>query len=298
MAKNENVNMGINGDVVDDIIECDAHEIYVPDGRFRPLNTKKVKVIAESIQKQSRQLQPILIDKNGNLIDGNHRLHACISLGITVKCVVVDEYNNDKLSLMEIDSNLCRAELTDTQLENHLAERKRLYTILYPDTAKRGAKGAESSGKKAFAEDTADMMGKSTRTVERIVKRGEEACEELQEARDNKEITTADVDNILKEAGTNSEEQLDRMKAVIQAKADKKLVKKEEAPSKAQSQMTEQADKLDELIRDATELQKVNAELQDKYKKKSEALKKANETVKNLKERIARAKEANPDLKI
>lgn len=299
MARNEEKNMGIDGDVAGDIIQCEASEIFVPEGRFRPLNKAKAKKLSESIEANGRQLQPILIDRNGNLIDGNHRLEACRILGIKVQCIVVDEYNTDKLSLMEIDTNLIRNDLSQTETENHLAERKRLYNILFPDTAKRGAKGSDASGQKSFAEDTAEVMGVSTRTVERAVKRGEEACSAIQEARDNKEISTSDVDAILKDAGTDEEAQTDKLKAIIQAKAEKKdKPKVEPKESSTQTQMNEQADKLEELIKQANELQLSNQDMKAKYEKKAQALKKANETIKNLKDRIKRAKESNPELKI
>lgn len=297
-------NIGVTGGILEDFLELDCEDVYVPEGRFRPLDPKSVKVIAESIQKNG-QLQPILVDKNGNLIDGNHRYHACKQLGISVIAKVIDEVNEDKLALMEIDTNLCRKELTQSELEIHLAERKKIYIRLYPETAKGTF---AKTDKKSFTEDTAETLGVSKKTVERVVKRGEEATNAMREARDNKEITTSELDEVIKETqGLSDEDKNQALKDRLKAKAEAKAVPKvkedkseqvEEAV-KVQGEGIEEVLKLNKILEDS--FVKVNGVCEG-LKKKIEDLEtllaKEKETNKKLRDRIAKAKESNPDIKI
>lgn len=295
-------NMGITGGELEGFLEVDPSEVYVPEGRFRPLDNKAVKVIQESIEK-NKQLQPILIDKNGNLIDGNHRLHACINLGISCIAKVVDEVDEDKIALMEIDTNLCRKELTASELEVHLAERKKIYLRLYPETAKGSF---TKSDKKSFTEDTAETLGTSKKTVERLVKRGEEATDEMREARDSKAITNSELDEVIKEtSGLSTEDKNKALKEKLKAKAEQKVEPKE----KVEADTPEKPQEVQEVPADTTELLKLNKVLEDEYEKLNNTttqkikdletlLEAEKDKNKKLRERIAKAKEKYPDVKI
>jgi ParB-like chromosome segregation protein Spo0J len=304
----------ITMDELDGFIEMDTKEVHVPKGRFRPLDPKAVESLKESIEKH-KQLQPIIVSKAGDLIDGNHRLHACKELGIKVIANIIDEVNEDQLKLIEIDTNLIRKELSATETENHLAERKRLYNLLYPDTAKRGAKSTDASGKKNFSASTAELTGSSEKTVERAVKRGSEASPELQQARDDKKISTSDIDNIIKDVGSDTEKQHEAMKNLIKkkaeskAEADKKKLDKAKKEENIPEDVSTIADEFqDENIELHAELQKVRDELfsvaqelekvKKELNKKKTSLTKANKSVENLQQRIEKAKTANPELKI
>ena len=295
-------NMGITGGELEGFLEVDPSEVYVPEGRFRPLDNKAVKVIQESIEK-NKQLQPILIDKNGNLIDGNHRLHACINLGISCIAKVVDEVDEDKIALMEIDTNLCRKELTASELEVHLAERKKIYLRLYPDTAKGSF---TKSDKKSFTEDTAETLGTSKKTVERLVKRGEEATDEMREARDSKAITNSELDEVIKEtSGLSVEDKNKALKDKLKAKAEQKVETKE----KVEVDTPDKSQEVQEVPADTTELIKLNKVLEDEYTKLNDTttqkikdletlLEAEKDKNKKLRERISKAKEKYPDVKI
>lgn len=262
---------------LDNFIKVDADEIFVPEGRFRPLNMTKVKEIAKSIEAMDKQLQPIIIDKNKNLIDGNHRLSACLTLNRQVVCQVENEYDEDLLSLMEIDSNLMRQELSPTELENHLAERKRIYLKMFPDTAK----GKKGEGK-SFVEDTAEKTGKSKRTIERVVRRGEKASPELQEARDKKEIATRDMDKIISDVGEDAEKQKEALKNLLKTKKTDVSKDTEEDTSNKQ---------LEKLTKEIEQLKLDNVQL-------TEELDKAVKARDRYKTRIANAKSKHPDIKI
>lgn len=218
MKKVNNTKVGVDGDKVSDIILMDANEVFVPDGRLRKVDKSKVKGLVESISKHG-QLQPILVDKMGNLLDGNHRLSACIELGIRVEAKVMDVIDEDVARLIEIDTNLIRNDLSPVEQEKHLVERKRIYLKLYPETAKGGKSKGDS---KTFVEDTAEKMGVSKKTVERAIKRGETASEELQEARESKEISTSDMDTIIGKVGADPVKQKEALKDVLAKKKEAK----------------------------------------------------------------------------
>lgn len=147
--------------------------------RLRELQPLAVEVIAESIVDGGLQ-QPIMIrpkPKGGYiLVFGRHRLEAERKLGSkTIECRIT-EMNDDQARLAEIDENLYRSNLSKKEIAYHIAERKKVYEKLYPQTKQGGASGKAGGGKKAnndkvssFAEDTAKKMGVSKRTVERAV---------------------------------------------------------------------------------------------------------------------------------
>ena len=279
--------MGVTGDAVENILYLDVNEVYVPDDRERPLNKVKVNSLKDSISKTG-QLQPIIVDKVGNLIAGNHRLEACRLLGIRVKAEVLDEINEDKIKLIEIDENLIRTELTPSQLELHLAKRKEIYTRLFPDTKRGGkSKGEEA---KTFVEDTAEKTGMHHKTIQRTIRRGENASEELREARDNGEISTSDMDKIITEAGSNPEEQHEKLKALLATKAYPK-----EKPKKVKEDKPESLPIDLEYYKD---LEKERDDLKALLKERDKEITKLNTAVSKLQGRIEKAKLANPDLKI
>lgn len=284
MSKNEVKQMGVNGDAVEDILWLDASEIYVPEDRERGLNKIKVNSLKDSIQKNG-QLQPIIVDKIGNLIAGNHRLEACRLLGLKVKASVVSEIDEDKLKLIEIDENLIRSELTASQLEKHLALRKEIYTRLFPET-KQGGK-AKDGDTKTFVEDTAEKTDLKPKTIQRIIRRGENASDELREARDSGDISTSDMDEIIKDTGKDHEAQSEKLKALLQTKTEPK--KKPEVATK---------DILPVDLEYYTSLEAERDSLKETLKERDKELTKLNTLVSKLQNRIEKAKIANPDIKI
>ena len=81
--------------------------------------------------------------------------------------------------ITEIDENLVRADLTPSERAAHHAERKRLYLRLYPETGKGGdrksakAKSKRQNVAKTYTKAAARATGKTSRTVERDISRGD-----------------------------------------------------------------------------------------------------------------------------
>ncbi len=124
-------------------------------------------------------LNPITVDSSYTLIAGLHRLEAAKQLGwAEVECTVCD-IDSIRAELAEIDENVIRRNLTNTEVSSLLARRKKLYETLHPETIARNRPGHVNNHQsssdnvslepkvKSFVEDTAEKLGVSTRTVER-----------------------------------------------------------------------------------------------------------------------------------
>lgn len=153
------------------------NEIKVNPGR-REATSGDVQRLSESIAEVG-MMNPITVTADHTLIAGLHRLEAAKRLGWTeVKCNISDM---DALhtELAEIDENVIRTGLSDLELSELLARRKKIYETLHPSTIARNLPGHasnyESSSdkltgeEKPFSQDTAERMGVSPRTVERHV---------------------------------------------------------------------------------------------------------------------------------
>ena len=175
------------------IEELNPQKVYVPD-RLRAVSQDHVNALAESMA--GGQLTPIdVLQRRGRalprLIAGAHRLEACRIAGITVRACLI-KYTGPKdsleesLRLREIDENLIRHELSALDRAVFLAERQEAYEALHPET-RRGHKGADARHGRAnemftFAQDTADRLRLSKRTIQRAVSIGRNLTPEIREA--------------------------------------------------------------------------------------------------------------------
>ena len=165
------------------------NEIKVNPGR-REAALENVQRLSESVAEVG-MMNPITVTPDHTLIAGLHRLEAAKRLGWTeIECSVSDM---DALhtELAEIDENVIRTGLSDLELSELLARRKKIYETLHPTTIARNLPGHasnhESSGdkltgeEKPFSQDTAEKMGVSPRTVERHVQIAENLTPEAKE---------------------------------------------------------------------------------------------------------------------
>ena len=165
------------------------NEIKVNPGR-REAAPEDVQRLSESVAEVG-MMNPITVTADHTLIAGLHRLEAAKRLGWTeIECSVSDM---DALhtELAEIDENVIRTGLSDLELSELLARRKKIYETLHPSTIARNLPGHasnyESSGDKltveakSFSQDTAEKMGVSPRTVERHVQIAENLTPETKE---------------------------------------------------------------------------------------------------------------------
>lgn len=159
------------------ITELTVESIQV-SGRLRDVSPDGVASLVEAIGGKGF-FGRILVrrTKKGDfVIDGAHRLTAARELGMKdIPCDVVRCSEADA-RMLEIDGNLAGSDLTVLDTAVFLAERKRAYEKLHPET-KRGVAGAsvrwDATDIVSFASATAEKFGISERQVQRIVAAGE-----------------------------------------------------------------------------------------------------------------------------
>lgn len=150
--------------------------------RLRPVSEAAVESLLASIDQLGVMKDPIHVRKRKDnrlvLIAGAHRLEAARRLGWeTVQAKVWTDVTDDWARLMEVDDNIAGAELSPLDTAVFLAERKRIYEKLHPET-KRGVAGAlgrwdaTDTMSVAFVKATAEKFGLSERHVRRIAQAG------------------------------------------------------------------------------------------------------------------------------
>lgn len=155
-------------------------EININPGR-REATVESIEELARSIS-EIGLLNPITIDQEHTLIAGLHRLEAAKLLGwAEIECNIctLDALQTE---LAEIDENVVRTALSVIEYGELLERRKEIYESLHPETKAGQAQAAGmnrvignnvsdkmSATMKSFAQDTADKLGISPRTVERTV---------------------------------------------------------------------------------------------------------------------------------
>lgn len=150
-------------------------------GRLRPVDEAHAQLIAASMN-ESSLIQPVVVrtDSSGNglkLVVGGHRLRGAGILGWDEIPAILIEATDDEARQIEIDENLARKELTILERAEFLAERKRVYETLHPETANGKAKKPKTEKAKVanlatfarFSKDAAKSTGLGERTIQRSV---------------------------------------------------------------------------------------------------------------------------------
>lgn len=167
-------------------IELDPMEVTVADGLERVRrDLGKVKDLARSIDRFG-QLQPIVINRENELICGGRRLAACILAKRKVLAVYQDTLDPLTMREMELEENIQRKELTPA--EECLAI-KEIHTL------KTSIHGEAVSGRKGgwTLQDTAETIGKTKGNVIEALHLAEmvKCFPELKEAKTKSEIKKA-----------------------------------------------------------------------------------------------------------
>lgn len=109
----------------------------------RPLVTESVDKLANSIRDVGL-IQPITVKQrtvlSGGLsvpgyqiVAGHHRVAACRALGwAEIDAIVIEAGEHLQAELIEIDENLCRSELTNSQRAKAVKRRKEIWEALHP----------------------------------------------------------------------------------------------------------------------------------------------------------------------
>jgi ParB family chromosome partitioning protein len=136
-------------------------------GRLRPVDPGKVQLIADSILAWRAgggegSPAPITVRPcatGWKLVAGAHRLAAAKLLDDTEIEVNVHELDDLQARLMEIDENLCRAELNALDRATFLAERDSIWREMYPEKdGRKGSLQARWHSARPDGGDTTDKM--------------------------------------------------------------------------------------------------------------------------------------------
>lgn len=154
-------------------------------GRLRPVTEAGVESLLASFRDIGVIKDAIHVRRSGRgeavrlrLLAGGHRLEAARRLGwTTIRAQVWTDITDDLARLIEVDDNLAGAEMDALDTAVFLAERKRVYERLHPETvAKTGAalvahrwNTADMMSVVSFATATAQKFGLTDRHVRRMI---------------------------------------------------------------------------------------------------------------------------------
>ena len=220
-----------------------ALDMIVVEDRLRAVDEAAVEHIAESME-QRGQIYPIQITTiepgQFRLVNGAHRIAAARKLGWThIEAFLVDGLEEEEFALLEIDENLCRAELSPLERCRFLAKRKELYERLFPESRHGGdRKSATQQGNikmppwhldpdtvparqtrtPSFIENTAASTPWSSRTISRSTRIGQRLLPDLQAALSDTPIArrTRDLETIADMTPDKQEGLLERLQTAQQ----------------------------------------------------------------------------------
>ena len=136
----------------------DPLSIKVKEGldRYRQ-DMGDIEQLAESITRL-RQILPVIINRNNELIDGGRRLAACILAGVQVKCVYEDVIDPYEMRELELEANLHRKDYTP-------AERAKAISDLHELKQAKYGKSVSGSTEGWSIEQTAKSIGQTRGSV-------------------------------------------------------------------------------------------------------------------------------------
>jgi len=168
------------------VVELAPTEIKVREGleRFRQ-EVGDVQALADSFVR-TRQILPIVITRDNELVDGGRRLAACLLAGIKVKAVYEDVVDDYEMRELELEANLHRKDYTPAEEALAIDELHRL---------KQSRHGASISGstKGWSIEQTAELLGKTRGSVYNAMEMASlvRAFPQLKQAKKKSEIKKA-----------------------------------------------------------------------------------------------------------
>lgn len=123
------------------------------------------------------------------IVAGHHRVAAARALGWTEIDAIVDTAEHLQAELMEIDENLCRAELTASQRAQAIKRRRQIWEALHPAEIQVGKVCPPESAtgykqpppqEKGFAASTAAVSGESKRAINQHLARADALGDDLE----------------------------------------------------------------------------------------------------------------------
>lgn len=167
-----------------EILQLDPALIVVGP-RLRAVDADYVQQLAESIRLRGLDapIRVTMADEAGfhRLIAGAHRLEAVRSLGLPTIAAIPFEGTEQEAALLEVEENLIRRELSELDRAGFLAEHKRLWLELYPETAHGGDRRKKQIAKSGdlaehpltqrYTAAAAAKLGWAERSIQRAITR-------------------------------------------------------------------------------------------------------------------------------
>ena len=156
-------------------------------GRIRSVDDDYARMIGVNMA-QKGQNQPILVRpaENGRfrLIDGAHRLRGAQLTEPPMEMIhaIVRSLSDDEADLAEIDANLVRHDLNELDRCEFHRRRQEIWKRLHPlgEKPKRGVNDDKFVVLlRTYSKATAERLGVSQRTVQRLIERGEHISPEV-----------------------------------------------------------------------------------------------------------------------
>ena len=147
-------------------------------GLIQPIRVRPAGVIVRGLGEQGFQI-----------VAGHHRVAAARALGWTEIDAIVDTAEHLQAELIEIDENLCRAELTASQRASAIKRRRQIWGALHPEEIQVGKVCPPESAtgykqpppqEKGFAASTAAVSGESKRAINQHLARADALGDDLE----------------------------------------------------------------------------------------------------------------------
>src|ERR671910_457910 len=108
------------------------------------LSVEEYKSLKQSIKKENGLYIPIIVNKNGIILDGHHRYKACQELGIEPKILVREFEDKLEEQLFVIDCNLIRRQLNNFQRTDLALKSKPILEAIVRRNESLGGKGGRN----------------------------------------------------------------------------------------------------------------------------------------------------------
>lgn len=166
-----------------DIMQMPVTDIDI-QARLREASPTAVASIASSILEVGEILKPLIVRKvksGYRLLDGLHRLEAAKQIGHDTVPVQIRTCTNNQAVRIEVDANIAGAPLNALDMAVFLAAHKALYEKEHPEAklayranqARRG-ECMDIMSVQSFADNAAEVFGKSDRHIRRLIRVGEQ----------------------------------------------------------------------------------------------------------------------------
>lgn len=222
----------------------------------RPSLPETVNALAESMR-ESGLINPITVRpspvydgtimvQGHRVVAGNHRVAAARALGWEeIDAFVVSDDDRLAAELIEIDENLCRAELTAAQRAAAIKRRKEVWGQLHPEGGRISPTpgGDQMVG---FASDTATISGESKRRINEHVARAEALGDDLED------VVGTSLDKGVELDALKSIPPEERRDLIDRAKAGEQVSARRPEPAKADGYVTTLIDDLFRMSRKYT----------------------------------------------